>query len=242
MSRCPSDLQLEEMLVAGEASAHTGHVASCEGCGARVDEMRRLGEEFRREVYPLTVDAVTNAVARPRRRRWLLLLAPLPALGAAAIAFLVAPRTPPPDYVGMKGGDLVLGVFAQTPGGAHALADGEQVPAGASLRFQVRSAGPCRLWLVSIDAAGQVSRLYPVSGEAEVVAPGALPGGAVLDGRPGPERIFAVCSRRPLGFEDVERAARTAAGGGEEAVRATRLLSGLPAESLQATLLLEKRS
>ena len=239
MSRCPSDLQLEDHLLRGEASPLAGHVAGCAACGARLEEMRRLGDEFRREVYPRTVDAVAGA-ARRRTWRWLLLV-PAPALAAAAIAFLLVPRGPPEDYVGIKGGDLALSVFAEAPRGARALADGAQVPASAALRFQVRPAAPCRLWLVSVDAGGAVSRLYPPSGEAPVVGAGPLPGGAVLDGRPGPERIFAVCSPGGVAFEAVERAARTAAAGGETAVRGASRLPGLPRDVLQATLLLEKR-
>jgi hypothetical protein len=241
MSRCPSELQLEELLMAGEASPLAGHVAGCTSCRARLEEMRGLGEEFRREVYPLTVDAVAGTARAPRPRRWLLVLAPLPALAAAAIAFLVVPRSPPPDYVGIKGPELSVAVFVQAAGGARAVADGEEVPAGAALRFRIRPPAPCRLWLVSVDAAGQVSRLYPATGEAPEVGAGSLPGGAVLDGRPGPERIFAVCSPRPLAFGEVERAARQAAGGGEAAVRAARVLAGLPGEARQATVLIEKR-
>jgi len=239
MSRCPSDLQLEDHLLHPEPSPIAPHVAGCAACGARLEEMRRLGDEFRREVYPATVDAVVDA-ARPRPWRWLLLV-PAPALAVAVFAFLLIPRGPSDDYTGLKGGSLAVSVFAEAPRGARALADGEQVPAGAALRFQVRAATPCHLWLVSVDASGQVSRLYPPSGDAPVVAAGPLPGGAVLDGRPGPERIFAVCSPRGLAFEEVERAARTAAAGGEEAVRGAIRLPGLPGDALQATLLLEKR-
>jgi hypothetical protein len=240
MSRCPSELQLEALLAAPEASPLGAHVASCAACGARLEEMRALGEEFRREVYPRTVDAVAAAAARPGRRRWLLFLAPLPALAAAAIALLAIPRGPPEDYVGIKGDELAVTVFALAPHGARALVDGERVPAASALRFQLRAARPCRLWLVSVDGAGQVSRLYPASGEPAPVAPGPVPGGAVLDGRAGPERIFAVCSPKPLAFAEVERSARSAAGGGEAAVRAARVLPGLPAGARQATLLREK--
>lgn len=242
MNCCPSDLQLEDRLLRGQASPHAAHVAACAGCGARLEEMRRVGDEFRREVYPATVDAVA-AAARRRPRAWLLVTTG-PALAAAgiALAVLVAPRWwPPRDYVGAKGGDLSVAVFAETPGGARALADGGEVPAGAALRFQVGAGAPCRLWLVSVDAAGQVSRLFPAAGEAPLIASGPLPGGAVLDGRPGPERIFAVCSPGKVGFQEVERAAAAAAGGGESAVRGASRLPGLPGDALQATLLLEKR-
>ena len=241
MTRCPSDLELERHLLADDATALAPHLAGCAGCAARLAEMRREGEEFRREVFPATVDAVV-ARTRPRRLvpRWALAAAPL-AAAAAAVLFLLG--RPPPDYVGAKGGEFSLAVFVHASDGARAAADGAVVPASAAVRFQVRPARPCRLWVVSVDAAGQVSRLFPASGDApgRIAEPGALPGGAVLDGRAGPERIFAVCSPAPLALADVERAAREAAGGGEARVRAGARLAGLPADAAQATLLLEKR-
>jgi hypothetical protein len=67
-----------------------------------------------------------------------------------------------------------------------------------------------------------------------------LPGGAILDGKPGPERIFAVCSADPLAMPQVELAVKVATGTGAESVRAINTIPGLPAGTVQATLLLEK--
>ncbi len=243
MTRCPSALRLEAYLLDPGVSPLGPHLASCARCQARLEGMRQLGEEFRREVYPATVGALVEG-ARPRRtaRRWLIYLAPLPAAAAAVLFLAVLRQWPRDDYLGTKGGQLALSVFTQTSAGARVVADGEAVPAGAALRFRVRVSSPCRLWLVSIDGAGQVSRLYPAGGEggAEVAGPGPLPGGAILDGRPGPERLYAVCTRQPLPFQELERAARVVAGGGEKAVRTARALPGLTG-ALQGTLLLEKR-
>ena len=245
MIPCPSDLKLEAHLLDEAGSPIAPHLSSCDRCRARLDEMRRLGDEFRREVYPVTVDAV---VARPRSRgplaRWMLYLAPIPvAAAAAAVLLLVQPRGPGDDYLGVKGSGLTLAVFARATDAARAVADGESVSPSAALRFQVRPAVPCRLWLVSVDSAGTVSRLYPAAGEggAEMAGPGPLPGGVLLDGKPGPERIYAVCAPRAIAFADIERAVRAAAGAGAAAVRAGRPLQGLPGDAAQATLLLEKR-
>lgn len=241
--RCPSDLRLEAHLLDPDRSGLGPHLEGCPGCRVRLEEMRRQGEEFRRFVYPATVEAV---VERSRPRPWWKtwpVLVPVPALAAAAALFLiVGPGRPPGDYVGVKGG-VALAVYAATPAGARLVADGAEVPSNAALRFQVRPARPCRLWLVAVDAAGEVSRLYPAGGDggAELTGPGALPGGAVLDGRAGPERIYAVCTPAPIPFSEVERAARAAAGGGEAAVRSAGALRGLPADASQETLLLEKR-
>ncbi len=239
---CPSDLALEVHLRDTAASGLSPHLAGCERCRARLAEMERQGEEFRRFVYPATVDAVV-AAARPRRwwRSWAVLL-PVPALAAAAVLLLVLPRGPSDDYLGVKGG-LALTVFTPSPSGSRALADGSEVPAAAALRFQVRPRAACRLWIASVDASGQVSRIYPPAGEggAEVARPGPLPGGAVLDGKGGPERFYAVCAPGPLAWSEVERAARAAAGGGAAAVRGAGPLRGLPEGTVQETLVLEKK-
>lgn len=245
MTHCPSDLRLEAWLLDQAGSPIAPHLSGCARCRARVEEMRRVGDEFRREVYPATVEAV---VASARRRgplaRWMVWLAPVPvAAAAAAILLLVQPRGPEEGYVGTKGPRLSLAVFARAADAARAVADGESVSPSAALRFQVRPAAPCRLWLVSVDAAGTISRLYPAAGEggAEVAGAGPLPGGALLDGKPGPERIYAVCTPRPLAFAELERAVRMAAGAGAAAVREGRPLQDLPRGAAQTTLLLEKR-
>jgi len=242
--RCPSDLALEAYLLDPGRSALAPHVAACEPCRTRLARMEAEAEEFRRLVYPATVGEVEDA-AEPRRRRLLSVIAPVAGFAAAAAAavLLVRPAGPPPDYVGAKGAPMALAVFVGGEGGAVAVPDGAAVPADAAIRFKVRPAPGCRLWIISVDAAGQVSRLFPAAGDAaEVADAGPLPGGAVLDGTAGPERIFAVCAPAALPYDSVERAARAAAGGGPEKVRAAKALPGLPARASQATLLLEKRT
>lgn len=240
MTGCPSDLELEGYLLDPPHSRLEPHVRACVRCREQVREMRRLGDEFRREVFPATVGAVVE-LSRRRRRPWLLAAVPLSAAAAAALVLLLA--RPPPDHVGVKGGSLGLTVFVKGADRVRAAGEGEPVPAGAAIRFEVRSPRACRLWIVSADGAGQVSRIFPALGDAAagVETDVVLPGGAVLDGRPGPERIFAVCSPGPLRYADVERAARAVAGGGDASVRSAGGLAGLPRGSAQATVLLEKR-
>ncbi len=246
MTRCPSDLELEALLRRPEAG--DAHVFACPRCADRVAEMRRLGEEFEREVFPATIEAVVARSAAPGAGRRALWLAPLAAAAAAAVVvLLVRPPRPGSDYLGAKGSPLTLVAYRPAPGGARALGDGEVVPAAAGIRFAVRPARPCALFIVSADASGHVSRIYPPSGEqgAAVEAGGGpvvVPGGAVLDGHPGPERFFAVCGcgDEPVRYQDVERAAG-AVGAGEARVRAARTLPHLPADALQATLLVEKK-
>jgi hypothetical protein len=240
-NRCPSDLRLEAYLLDAASSGLFPHVDVCLDCQARLRRMNAEGEEFRRFVYPATVDAVVEAARPAVRRNWFAVLVPFAAAAAAGLLVLVVPA-PPDGYVGTKGDALGLTVFVGTPEGARAVPDGGSIPAAAAVRFQVRSSSPCRVWIVSVDASGQVSRLYPPWGDegAEVTVGSPLPGGAVLDGKPGPERIFAVCSPQPVSLQALEAAGRVVAAGGGDGVRRTRALEGLPAGTAQASLLLEK--
>jgi hypothetical protein len=181
------------------------------------------------------------------------MLAPVPVAGLAAALLLVAhpasgpsPLGPDESYVGIKGGtatSLGLSVFLGAAEGARLVNEGEPVPATSALRFKVQPTKACRLWMVSVDATGQVSRLYPTSGDegAELSQGGALPGGAVLDGRGGPERIFAFCTPKPVKFAQVERAVRGAVAKGESGVRAAAVVPGFPDGTAQATMLIEKK-
>lgn len=247
-ARCPSELALERHLLDPAASPLLAHVEACAPCRERVARMQSEGEDFRRFVFPATVGHIEDA-ARPRRRWFSLVLAPagvVMALAATFVLFVRAPSGPPADYEGVKGGPITLSVFTNGDQGVHALADGSNVPPAAALRFRVglqAGAQDCpALWLLSVDAAGQVTRLHPAAGEpGPAPASGELPGGAVLDGQVGPERLFAVCATRPVPWTAIESAARDAAGGGAARVRSGATLAGLPPGTAQATLLLEKR-
>jgi len=196
----PSDLKLERHLLDPTRSPLAAHLGECERCRERVSEMRRQGEDFRRFVYPATLDAVTRPRWRPLRALWLL----APAAGLVTV-LLIARSGPTSDYVGTKGGPLSLTVYAALPSGARPVNDGERVPASASLRFRVRSARPCTLTLLSVDAEGQISKLYSREVQGDVT----LPGGVQLDGKPGPEKFFALCGDP----DTVEQVARKAGAG-----------------------------
>jgi hypothetical protein len=62
VATCSSDLDLERYLLAPEQAPAAVHVASCDRCRRRLAEMRRLGEEFQREVYPTTLWAILQAM------------------------------------------------------------------------------------------------------------------------------------------------------------------------------------
>jgi hypothetical protein len=249
--RCPSDLALEGYLLEPERSSVTAHVDGCPQCRARVARMQAEGEEFNQFVFPATVDAIQDAASPTWRTRWLRFVTPVAALATVGAAALLMVRTgpiaPPGDYVGTKGpsrvGTAGLKVFVGAEDGARAVEDGGVVPAGAALRFSVKpDDGKCFLWIASVDTKGQISRLYPPPGvPVRNFGPGAVPGGAILDGQPGLERLFAVCSDEDdTKWEDVRQAVSPAAGG-EGALRRTRELGKPLADECQSSLLLDKR-
>jgi hypothetical protein len=94
-----------------------------------------------------------------------------------------------------------------------------------------------------VDESGQISRIYPSSGDAgaTVAQAGAVPGGAVLDGKEGLERFYAVCTQEPISFSRIEGSIRSTVAPGVESVRRAESLRGLPRGSSQATLLVEKK-
>jgi hypothetical protein len=250
MTAHPSDLALEAFLITPERSPVKSHLDGCDACKGRVARMQSEGDEFRQYVFPATVDAVREAAA-PRRSRWASLFAPVAALAAVGAAALlvvrVGPSKPPSDYVGTKGteheGRAGLQVFMDGPDGARAVEDGSTVPAGAALRFKVKADDPhCYLWIASVDSTGAISRLFPPQGAAVAdVPPGPVPGGAILDGKAGLERVFAVCAdTAQTTWEDVRRAASPAVGGADVLRRVKKLGEPL-ADECQSSILLEKR-
>ncbi len=252
-AHCPSDLALESFLLEPERSPVKPHLDACEPCRGRLARMKAEGDEFRQYVFPATVGAVREAAA-PRRFRWTSVFAPAAALAAVGVAVLlvvrVTPGGPSSDYVGVKGvapegraGSVGLTVFVQGEEGAVPVGDGAAIAAGAAIRFTVKpDDAHCFLWIASVDARGQVSRLYPPSGTpADERAAGPVPGGAVLDGQPGPERIYAVCADTAATTWDDVRRAVTPAAGGPDAVRGSRRLGEPLSDECQSTVLLEKR-
>jgi hypothetical protein len=118
------------------------------------------------------------------------------------------------------------------------------VAAAASVRFRVRAASACRLWILSLDSTGEFSRLYPGEGTGGAAVSGLveIPGGAVLDGRPGPERIYAVCSPGPSRWRALAPLLKVQATSGEAAVRAPPSAAALPSGTQLDSVLVEKRT
>jgi hypothetical protein len=217
--------------------------------------MEEQGRRFLTAVNPATLDAVLKAHCRPSWRQRLARSWPIWTWAAVplACALIVArwSHGAGSEQEQLKGRPIELLAYSfsagekstpaeqHDPGAIRQLRDGEPVAKDAALRFQVRVAAPCHLWLFSVDESGVVSRLYPASGDRGADASGtaSLPGGVVLDGNDGPERFFAVCSSGQLDFAQLVDAGRNAA---RQGLRNTKVLVRLPAV-WQTSLLLEKR-
>ena len=242
---CSLDVDLERALSGEAAFAHLlTHAEGCASCGARLAWMREAGELFARRVLPATRDRVAEALA-PRRswdfiRRLGWIAAPLvTAMLLVALVPAVYPKILP-WYVGEKGGgepsQMRLKVYVDAGGKARELFPGDVVHPGDGLRFVVEAPGE-DVYLLSVDARGEVSRLVP-GGATRVPVSGVVPGGAVLDEVLGPERIFAVRVEPGLELRDVEAAIREVVVSG--GARGVREVNALPLRAPQGTLLLEK--
>jgi len=262
-ARCPSDLALEGYLLDGGPARLGAHLSSCSSCAARLERMRAEGQSFLQYVYPATVERVQAEASRPAGiaaapwgRALLARLLPgrrllhLSAAAALAVAILAAPsawsslHSPSDDYVGVKGARESLGltVFLGTAQGARPVADGEVVPSTSALRFKVVPSQACHLWLFSLDDAAQLSLLYPAARDqgAPIARAGPLPGGAVLDGVAGRERIFAVCTLAPMPYARLEEAVHRAFPRGEADARALGVVPGMPEGTVQSSVLVKK--
>jgi len=223
---CPSDFALEESLFDATTAA-AGHASSCGKCRDRLARMEEQRVLFMTQVRPATLDHILDHApggSATRRRWWSWLgLATAATASAAVLAVVVLPR-PAAVTEHAKGSrgpvveapvdPLVLQVFVGRAGVARPAANGDAIPADASLRFRVAVPAPCQLAIASIDGTGSVSHLYPSGASAQPLPAGKsdLEGSAQLDGVPGPERLFAVCAVGTLGSDELERAVRAAVG------------------------------
>lgn len=243
---CPTDLDLEAHLQVPELRVQA-HVAACRRCTAWLAEAKAAGERFEREVAPYQLPRVIRALEQDERPRWFSRLRPFPLAGglaaatvAVAGAVLLIPQlhtpAPPEPGVIVKGDGLQ--VFLRHGAVVKAAASGDEVSPGDALRFTVTPPGPRFVLVFSVDARGAISRLH--EGDDPIALPTTLPGSAVLDAVPGPERIFAVFATTRLSWQEVERAVALALPRGGDA--ALRSLSRLPISGTeQATILLERR-
>lgn len=253
----PTALALHEyhlaLLPREDADGIARHLGGCERCQTELDALAADQGRFEREVFPLTREAMERRGTAPRwGLRW-----GLPSLlvltAGTCLVLLVSGRQLAGVGAGGEGGadDILrakgqglLAVFASRAGSVISIEDGKTaVRAGDRIRFVLWPAGLTHAVIASVDGAGRVTVYHPYGGsESAPLAPGPrveVPGSIELDDSPGPERVFAVLSARPLQTAVVVEALKKLALEGSAAVRRTdRLSIGLKAT--QQSILLEK--
>jgi hypothetical protein len=214
---------------------------------------RRAGLERPRSLLQALRELRAPHGRRPRDHgapspRWL-----VPALaGAAAMVAVVAVlRVPEPAHVSgipgeterLKGaGPRLIAHRESAAGKPEELANGARTRAGDVLQLSYVSAGAPYGAILSIDGRGNVTRHWPVVGDAAapLAASGAVPldHAYVLDSAPSFERFFLVTSPAPFPVGAAVGAARRLAAAGADLARAGPLQ--LPAGLAQVSLLVEK--
>jgi hypothetical protein len=215
-----------------EATAVRAHLAGCSACRADHEAAAALRAEFATRVLPHGLP-----VRRPRRWPWLA----IPAIAAAVVLVLALwPRAAPPPALAIKGG-ASWQVFAHRAGQTFPVHDGTELAAGDRIRFVVVPDGAMYLIVVSVDGGGAITVYHPYGGDQSAAIEGdriELAGSIELDDAPGPERIYALLSDRPIAADAVRSRLHDVADGGVAAIRGTRTLA-LPVRA-QLSLVFEK--
>jgi predicted anti-sigma-YlaC factor YlaD len=239
-------------LAALERQRVEAHADRCARCGGRRAQHETRVAQFRTVVLPRTLARLDRRRRPWHARLWAAAIA-LPAL--AVLALVIAHRftgfvrgTGAPAEIGVKG-DGQMQVFARRAG-ARGLGDavivrvgnGDRLAPGDALRFVLYPSGLPYALIASVDGAGQVSVYFPYHGDQSAAVDGALAvpvaGSIVLDGAPGPERLFAIFSERPIAARVVHDLLTPIAAGGAATIRAAGRMPLTGTQ--QATLLFEK--
>jgi hypothetical protein len=212
------DLLLLSALSAPETNEAKEHLDACPHCKQRWQELNEDKQRFEQFVFARTLPKVEARVQAERQgffgRFKLQFL--IPAIGLAAAFAVVAsfPGTQTEDdvYVGIKGGQPSLDVFAvRGEGGAFQVKGGSKLQPSDKIRFVVNPAGAKYLLVASRDGAGVFSVYHPFGADrsqpvAEKNAKVELPGAVELDATLGTEHIVAAFSEEPLSATQVKEA------------------------------------
>jgi len=251
-SRHVSSFDLEAMRLEALPDADrawvSDHVRHCARCADLARDVGSSRERFTRSVLPRLRAA---AAARRARRAWWqrpwlgALLVPV----AAVIVLLVAPPKPAPPSppaagdpdIGIQGGPGLM-VVARREARVFPVDVSQPLRAGDQLRFVLQQPPYPFVLIASIDGAGQATVYVPYGGgESARFEPAPrieVPGSIVIDASPGPERLFALYSRRPIPAAAVRVALARIGAGGADAIRRTEHLQ--VGADAQSTVLMEK--
>jgi len=229
-------------LAARQTAVLHAHLGSCPACLEQHEARRALVEHFQRDVLPRSLPGIRKRLESRGRRRigwWPVLLSPV-ACGVALALFFVG-RGPghvdaPPagelgvveDGLGIKGGGGLF-TYVRQGGRVSRLVPGTILSAGDALRFAVEPGQNRHLLIAGVDGSGRASAYYPFGEWKSVPIESRgrfdVPGSIVLDDSAGPERIFALLSRKPIDGEQIRGQLESLARRGEETIRATVVLS-----------------
>jgi hypothetical protein len=236
------------------------HLVACARC-------RRLAAEWEASLREFADGPLVRTRASLRGRAGPVRRAALPRkvigwaaalTAAAALASLIAVWCGPASRrgvasdsgeptVSVKGGlDFVI---AAQRGDRVFHADAQPLRAGDRIRFVLDGVSSSYLMVGSVDGAGHANIYVPYEGAESVLVASRPPesahleieGSIVLDRAPGPERVFALVSQRPLTVGPVRSALLAIGGAGPEAIRETQVLT-LPSQVLAAAGTLIQRS
>jgi hypothetical protein len=243
-----------ELLRLGEVSAAERkwmeeHLRSCAACTALSGSFEASRREFAGAVATRTGAQLRARVEQARRRRWRWVGVGLLVPVAATFLVVLSGRGPRPPEVaepefGVKGGPGLL-VAARRGSRVFPVSAKEPLRAGDQIRFVLDSVRHPFLMIASVDGAGHANIYVPYEGKESlaVEAKGQqsrieIPGSIIIDETPGPERLFAFLSQRPIEAAKVRAALAKLAAGGPAAIRTGKTVD-VGAEE-QVSMLLEK--
>lgn len=216
-------------LPAPEATQARAHVAGCTACGAVLKEVEDAQSRFEAEVpferFAAQVERATTRQPAPRRPQWERAARPLAAMAATVLVlvgvgrFMALEDGTEPRGNRIKGGAVAeLRIGGDGPQRTAGTERPEPMAPGERVRLGYEAGAHRYVMAVSVDARGEVTPLYPETGESLSVEPGPgmhwLPDSLEFTGS-GAERVVLVLSDTPLKVDAVTSAARDAfeAGG-----------------------------
>lgn len=210
-----------------EASTLQARLHSCPECQSRLHSLEAEAAAFAEQVNVGVQSAeILQRLSRAPEPRspWAWLRQPwVPGLLAAAAALLfLLPMTLSPETTGPStrlkgGGGVALTMYVKDDSGVHPGPDGTRLTEGDQIQFRYAAAGHPYLFVISVDARGVVSALYPEvptqSIKVQTEGTHVLDGSVILDDSVGPERIYAIFSSAPVAFSNIDAAVQSGLSG-----------------------------
>ena len=204
---CLSELELDRLLAGDSDPGLKQRLEGCEHCRERLASALAQRQAW---MPPEHVDQQVSAIAarltsppaRRRRQSWAIGI-PLGVAAAAALLLVAWPRgraaAPIGDRVRIRGG-IGFDVVLAAPGPSRMLAEGEAVPAGATLSFRARCVQGCSVALFAVGASGieALAAEAPPPWSIDAADPALLPVSVTVGGESGDDLVVAfLCSAPP---------------------------------------------